>query len=62
MNRSHVFAAVVAACFLLEVVKANQFFKVKEYDDPSCTEDTKRIQTALYPVDTCLFIGKSVFR
>ena len=37
---------------------SRQFFKLKEYDDPDCTEDEARIQTAIYPVDMCTFIGK----
>jgi hypothetical protein len=36
---------------------AGQFFKLKEYDDPECTENDKSVQTAIYPTDMCTFIG-----
>ena len=41
---------------------ASDFIKVKEYDDEACTEDPSRIQVALYPVSTCLVIGKARMR
>lgn len=56
LSKLLVVLAMLASSFLTCAV-ANQFFKLKEYDDAECTEEPKRIQTALYPVDTCLIVG-----
>merc|ERR1712157_656044 len=60
MTKGWALLALLAALVLLSSspAAATDFIKVKEYDDAECTEDPARIQTALYPVDTCLIIGK----
>jgi len=54
IKASAVLLMLVLTLVLPSFSDAGQFFKLKEYDDPECTENDKSVQTAIYPTDIAL--------